>query len=160
MGWDARAVDQQPPTADFNPPTPCGVGPVSQTQNPLPAYFNPPTPCGVGPQDRLISLVILIFQSTHPLWGGTQTVFRLFPIEVFQSTHPLWGGTSSQAHDPSPYTISIHPPLVGWDRIAPARPCSSPDFNPPTPCGVGLMCQIDEYFADDISIHPPLVGWD
>ena len=78
----------------------------------------------------------------------------------FQSTHPVWGGTWSVA---LPWRLSC-------------------DFNPPTPCGVGLshsgLVQSSSLFQSThpvwggtvggyndpalcaISIHPPRVGWD
>ena len=34
--------------------------------------------------------------------------------------------------------ISIHPPRVGWDKLDFSQPNRPQDFNPPTPCEVGL----------------------
>ena len=34
------------------------------------------------------------------------------------------------------------------------------NFNPPTPCGVGLVVAIAVGMSSYISIHPPRVGWD
>ena len=78
--------------------------------------------------------------------------------------------------------ISIHPPLVGWDGFHRTASIFQKHFNPPTPCGVGLMLKSGqrkwktfqsthplwggtptEYEMVKmrvISIHPPLVGWD
>ena len=42
-------------------------------------------------------------------------------------------------HKSQPSIISIHPPRVGWDPTVPPSPGRSRDFNPPTPCGVGLF---------------------
>ena len=36
-------------------------------------------------------------------------------------------------------TILIHPPRVGWDAHCCARPRRQSNFNPPTPCGAGLV---------------------
>ena len=80
--------------ADFNPPTPHGVGLsriISSTnlskisihpprmgwdikKAALPCWrrnFNPPTPHGVGPCCFSKSSTCSLFQSTHPAWGGT-----------------------------------------------------------------------------------------
>ena len=51
VGWDLFDPDGEVPDLDFNPPTPCGVGPV---EAPLNHHYE-------------------IFQSTHPVWGGTQS---------------------------------------------------------------------------------------
>ena len=82
--------------------------------------FNPPTPCGVGPAPGPFPSSMPIFQSTHPVWGGTcppGCVCHPGPISihpprvgwdwsavssrarsmVFQSTHPVWGGTCRSA---------------------------------------------------------------
>ena len=50
VGWDYALQGGIVFPVNFNPPTPCGVGPVpgwhiSQSRS----HFNPPTPCGVGP---------------------------------------------------------------------------------------------------------------
>ena len=78
--------------------------------------------------------------------------------------------------------ISIHPPRVGWDEQALKKAQSYLNFNPPTPCGVGLAyggvgacptgfqsthpvwggteMQGNIGQLGKISIHPPRVGWD
>ena len=56
----------------------------------------------------------------------------------FQSTHPVRGGTA------------------GWD----IQMVIVPDFNPPTPCGVGPEGDPACCPTDRISIHPPRAGWD
>ena len=118
VGWDRRQRPTDAAGHDFNPPTPCGVGPRSCTP-----------PCGWKG-----------FQSTHPVWGGTahaQADTSAKPISIhpprvgwdrpctsrhkrktdfnpptpcgvgqartaqgltanaFQSAHPVWGGTDS-----------------------------------------------------------------
>ena len=103
--------------ANFNPPIPCGMGPVS--------------PCSHSPERS--------FQSTHPVWDGTggrtmptsQELISIHPSRVgwdvgsswaacahraFQSTHPVWDGTGDGASQPQP----------------------AENFNPPIPCGMGL----------------------
>ena len=57
---------------------------------------------------------------------------------LFFSIHPLlveWDNNSNTLV--RRFVISIHPLLVEWDFcvISPSR--ASPNFNPPTPCGVG-----------------------
>ena len=140
VGWDLRGLQAGPDRPDFNPPTPCGVGPAR---------------AGLRPSLRQ-------FQSTHPVWGGTpDSRWRSWRQKQFQSTHPVWGGTDLERMTSSDGRISIHPPRVGWDGAAPIfaprkerfqsthpvwggtglrlflRP-ERRDFNPPTPCGVGL----------------------
>ena len=78
------------------------------------------------------------FQSTHPAWGGTRRREKRGLPELFQSTHPAWGGTRS--------TSATRRPL--------------PNFNPPTPRGVGRNGLSARGTSLQISIHPPRVGWD
>ena len=56
----------------------------------------------------------------------------------FPSTHPVWGGTPLCDRTGHVGVISIRPPRVGWDVGNAAYAGHKPDFNPPTPCGVGL----------------------
>ena len=79
--------------------------------------FNPPTPCGVGQHTS--------YQSEH--------LFRI-------SIHPPRAGWDVPLVNPPEgiNPISIHPPRAGWDRSKRDRAISARDFNPPTPCGVGL----------------------
>ena len=92
------------------------------------------------------------------------------------------GWDAAAPGQPDRQAISIHPPRVGWDQSLIYIKATCIDFNPPTPCGVGLRdccnlyisCQFqsthpvwggtvvdDVAFADpNISIHPPRVGWD
>ena len=108
-------------TCDFNPPTPCGVGLSPGRNCPGHFYFNPPTPCGVGHKP-----------DTRP-----------FAKTSFQSTHPVWGGTGGAAGTLRAGGISIHPPRAGWDPCIGHVLQRRVDFNPPTPCGVGLICKSD-----------------
>ena len=60
----------------------------------------------------------MIFQSTLPVWGGTKPVCgRAYYYDVFQSTLPVWGGTC--------FSGCFY--------------CGDAHFNPPCPCGEGLM---------------------
>ena len=79
------------------------------------------------------------FQSTHPVWGGTGNKGRFLRVQPFQSTHPVWGGTTAAYEDLTKQAISIHPPRVGWDEQGRKAFAMDHDFNPPTPCGVGLI---------------------
>ena len=47
-GWDLMILDDLGVERNFNPPTPCGVGPGSRFFEVEQSDFNPPTPCGVG----------------------------------------------------------------------------------------------------------------
>ena len=78
------------------------------------------------------------FQSTHPVWGGTRSKCPRLQLYLFQSTHPVWGGTTCT-------------PQLIWALV---------NFNPPTPCGVGLLSFDNKRRQAQISIHPPRVGWD
>ena len=94
----------------------------------------------------------------------------------------MWGGTDERDACVAAGDISIHPPRVGWDDIVPFQTPPPRYFNPPTPCGVGLICNFQRLLEIDfnpptpcgvgldkrreyedrmrISIHPPRVGWD
>ena len=101
---------------DFNPPSPCGEGRISETAGPLifpfqstlpmrggtlgwcraqhrATYFNPPSPCGEGHQDA----------------NQSDTAGE------FQSTLPMRGGTNQNAKGHKGPAISIHPPHAGRD---------------------------------------------
>ena len=101
------------------------------------------------------------FQSTHPARGGTaggKVYFTSGDISI----HPPREGWDSRAerfdrdraisiHPPREgwdeagrelgrnAEISIHPPREGWDGGADSGGRDEPDFNPPTPRGVGLV---------------------
>ena len=137
------------------------MGPGFSGQSCPGLHFNPPTPCGVGHRRLTVDSSNSVFQSTHPLRGGTH-----------------WGDCPIARA-----TISIHPPLAGWDIGGPGvRGPLALHFNPPTPCGVGRLTDrraagsyefqsthplrggtCPDTSMDtgmDISIHPPLAGWD
>ena len=84
----------------------------------------------------------------------------LIYASLFQSTHSVWSGTlpaPALRHDES---ISIHPLRVEWDQRASLLCEKDADFNPPTPCGVGLDGSRIRDKRLDISIHPLRVEWD
>ena len=59
--------------------------------------FNPPAPCGAGPIAALMASSSTVFQSTRPLRGGTPPKWRHYALHAFQSTRPLRGGTQGVA---------------------------------------------------------------
>ena len=100
--------------------------------------FNPPSPCGEGPLRFRRAAKTSQFQSTLPVWGGTATSFFSFIINTsFQSTLPVWGGTKTHYLHGNNYYISIHPPRVGRDSVAAETGNLLIYFNPPSPCGEG-----------------------
>ena len=169
--------------ADFNPPTPRGVGlhPGISPRcgncisihpprvgwdgrrrkcQPSVIDFNPPTPRGVGQSGSTPSSTTWPFQSTHPAWGGTTDGLTRLSIS----------------------SISIHPPRVGWDSAplwfsASKEPFQSthpawggtksaggcphpPGFQSTHPAWGGTGGGSTSAALIDISIHPPRVGWD
>ena len=78
---------------NFNPPAPCGAGRRPDSNRDLSRDFNPPAPCGAGPDGAVCGIFWCLFQSTRPLRGGT----------VAADLRRCRMG------------ISIHPPLAGRD---------------------------------------------
>ena len=161
VGWDFRwklrrcssCISIHPPRVGWDIYSP---SPAFQR-----SHFNPPTPCGVGPGAFAHFAISNLFQSTHPVWGGTLadylfnhwTPISIHPprvgwdatvlteigyIKAFQSTHPVWGGTQFVEK------------LAGLNA----------DFNPPTPCGVGLALTSNSCKGDTFQSTRPVVGWD
>ena len=125
---------------------------------------------------------IIGFQSTHPVWGGTCARSPGLDPVKFQSTHPVWGGTQPIISWISVFSISIHPPRVGWDtkggffcvgqvvfqsthpvwggtRMAILENAYGV-FQSTHPVWGGTMVIWDGTRYNGISIHPPRVGWD
>ena len=146
---------------DFNPRTPCGVRPCSNTilvflsfisihaprvgcdrpeqeQEETMTDFNPRTPCGVR--------LCLTLQVGRPL--------------TFQSTHPVWGATAVPKSLQPCAQISIHAPRVGCDAQGVPLHSILHHFNPRTPCGVRLTAFEALGYNAQISIHAPRVGCD
>ena len=93
-GWDRKLFSRKKRSYDFNPPTPCGVGPVVRK-------FKP----------KFDSI------SIHPPLAGwdLETVLAFFQMTAISIHPPLAGwdpGRHGATQDPC---ISIHPPLAGWD---------------------------------------------
>ena len=127
------------PTRYFNPPTPCGVGPCRPSCCAARADFNPPTPCGVGPRagdvldrdDRI---------SIHPPRAGwdkaLDSAYKRLNLISIHPPRAGWDFTHQQGD--LVILISIHPPRAGWDIPNHSGVPGQSNFNPPTPCGVGL----------------------
>ena len=181
-GWDSLSVTRVSPSSNFNPPTPWGVGPRNHPAHPAQKYFNPPTPWGVGPDWSRRRSPCTYFNPPTP-WGVGLIFCRARGmVALFQSTHPVGGGTP---RPPGPGFLigfqSTHP--VGGGTCMPCPPrFMTPDFNPPTPWGVGLLSDFFDPAKPKfqsthpvgggtrhrsgsarlaaISIHPPRGGWD
>ena len=162
-GWDVAYLDWLQIANPFQSTHPVRGGTIRPARAlPRFANFNPPTPCGVGQ-------------------GGAHPAPRCIRISI----HPPragWDDCDLSGCDLSD-AISIHPPRAGWDfrrqrgryqsisfqSTHPVRGgtfvsflCYTivNDFNPPTPCGVGLkQCRAARHMST-ISIHPPRAGWD
>ena len=123
-------------------------------------YFNPPSPCGEGPLTEKGINYKALFQSTLPVWGGTPpagAVKRLCRISI----HPPRVGRDIEIIQLRILLKHFNPPSpCGEGRFGPARGGPNPDFNPPSPCGEGQRraCALPPEMY--ISIHPPRVGRD
>ena len=100
--------------------------------------FNPPSPCGEGPLHALDDVTHQGFQSTLPVWGGTVVEYHPAKADyVFQSTLPVWGGTTPPL-PPNRCASYFNPPSpCGEGPLAAESVVDSEDFNPPSPCGEG-----------------------
>ena len=139
VGWDTGWDGVPWLTINFNPPTPCGVGPVwvpkpqaaEKFQSTHPVWGGTVIPIHTGliqgisihpprvgwdETGNALGLSGSAFQSTHPVWGGTLPCHNPCCTRQFQSTHPVWGGTGQAAATFDAPPISIHPPRVGWDQ--------------------------------------------
>ena len=120
--------------------------------------FNPRSPCGerlwgaAGPDGRAG------FQSTLPVWGATTAAGAPTPPLGFQSTLPVWGATSWGPGEPQRHPISIHAPRVGSDPPPQGRRCSSPDFNPRSPCGERPDAMIQDMMQSGFQSTLPVWG--
>ena len=122
----------------FNPPAPCGAGPIFFLLTNGFFHFNPPAPCGAGRRPRPAFLPFTI--SIHPPRAG-RDVFR-----------PVLGVVIE---------ISIHPPRAGRDKSDMQGATRYGHFNPPAPCGAGPPAAENHFIAfEAISIHPPRAGRD
>ena len=94
-------VGRDPDSLEFNRHKPISIHPprvgrdlTMQRGFPLCGYFNPPSPCGEGPLRHHHLFQNKVFQSTLPVWGGTAGSSVFSSSDRFQSTLPVWGGTA------------------------------------------------------------------
>ena len=81
-------------------------------------------------------------------------------ISPFQSTLPVWGGTFMVCLL-SGLALYFNPPSpCGEGLLSYADDATQEDFNPPSPCGEGPYRARRSPGAGTISIHPPRVGRD
>ena len=162
VGWDLRLLHLITRKSHFNPPIPCGMGPARWRRGQRERHFNPPIPCGMGHEihsAKIDSLMISIHPSRvgwdiSPIAAGARRCISIHPsrvgwdyeawfedkdAEIFQSTHPVWDGTVDPTKAFLIIYISIHPSRVGWDHPSGRRTWRDCDFNPPIPCGMGLL---------------------
>ena len=146
---------------NFNPPTPCGVGPPLRGRPRLQRHFNPPTPCGVGLAEGDEIPFTKIFQSTHPVWGGTKRSASVKSVtRNFNPPTPCGVGQKSCKEGDMLSDISIHPPRVGWDIKGNREKVNIAKFQSTHPVWGGTLAVFVLVYFIVISIHPPRVGWD
>ena len=159
-GWDRGDDANRDSLHDFNPPTPCGVGPLHTP------------PCLPSPK----------FQSTHPVRGGTTAAAscirhrlisihppragwdgewsgRCWGFDKFQSTHPVRGGTQTHDVDLDKYLFQSTHPVRGGTQIIVARILLIL-FQSTHPVRGGTEAEATIAECIKISIHPPRAGWD
>ena len=108
----------------FNPPAPCGAGPLPCRAAERRMHFNPPAPCGAGLRLVTTRASSRSFQSTRPLWGGT-SIASLIVATTFISIHPPLAGRDQLSRSAPPNSfISIHPPLAGRDSDLAQKNCA------------------------------------
>ena len=81
----------------------------------------------------------MAFQSTRPLRGGTCRSERMEMQRGISIHPPLAGRDQEEEMTAWQRRISIHPPLAGRDAAPAEAPAVGCDFNPPAPCGAGLV---------------------
>ena len=99
--------------------------------------FNPPAPCGAGPLIPRPVLDTVTFQSTRPLRGGTGRTEAHGGSGAI-SIHPPLAGRDSGAAAQFAFRIYFNPPAPCGAGPQCARHADAAlDFNPPAPCGAG-----------------------
>ena len=141
-GWDYGKSNQQDTDTDFNPPTPCGVGLLQDCSwfYGLDISIHPPR-AGWDHRTQNTRGGVVVFQSTHPVRGGTQANQSPRKKLIFQSTHPVRGGTNRLKRRLSPFAFQSTHPVRGGTSMDSVATSVHGNFNPPTPCGVGLPCR-------------------
>ena len=150
-----------PPVHAFQSTRPMRGGTVWQARSCYPFfYFNPPAPCGAGPL-MLRGLTRSVLISIHPPHAG-RDIFTdriRFPARDFNPPAPCGAGLflflcfrgAGHFNPPAPCGagrrgsvyknpwryISIHPPRAGRDKNTGRLLLHLLDFNPPAPCGAG-----------------------
>ena len=139
--------------------------------------FNPPAPCGAGPL-RCCRCGYQRWVSIHPPRAGRDSETRLCQIQQkeFQSTRPVRGGTHITAppqnlnkhfNPPAPCGAGRKGSLQSWclRYFNPPAPCGAGRaaatwirswpryFNPPAPCGAGLTASVTSSILQDF--NPP-----
>ena len=116
-GRDPLYLLRQADRDDFNPPAPCGAGPLVEVGFfGVGLDFNPPAPCGAGPSFPAASKAANIFQSTRPVRGGTRLDRSLRPTVLISIHPPRAGRDRRHRQRQGGYVdISIHPPRAGRD---------------------------------------------
>ena len=94
--------------------------------------------------------------SIHPPRAGWDKTPVIATVNSQISIHPPRAGWDRIGLGDYPiFNISIHPPRAGWDIITFLPSFASPNFNPPTPCGVGLFQSVHSKILGKFqSTHP------
>ena len=95
VGWDGEIFGDRLESDHFNPPAPCGVGPICSGLRAKTSLISihPPR---VGWDEFFAAIGGVGCISIHPPRVGWDFPGSLSPQTtiLFQSTHPVWGGTS------------------------------------------------------------------
>ena len=119
----------------FNPHSPCGERPSSDTCSVRVTYFNPHSPCGERRPYTSSPKYSLLFQSTLPLRGATRPASKRYSANSNFNPHSPCGERRSDS-------ISTSTPNV-FQSTLPLRGATSASlwmkatwyFNPHSPCG-------------------------
>ena len=162
VGSDGRCCRWHSPLRHFNPRSPCGERPLSQSE----CWTTLPS-----------------FQSTLPVWGATgedpaeddATEISIHAPRVgsdaqvgatavdtieFQSTLPVWGATTEPSSSLAAIKISIHAPRVGSDAFSRTLREGGDVFQSTLPVWGATEIAAHITATPGISIHAPRVGSD
>ena len=154
-GWDNVEKTDLGAQADFNPPTPCGVGRCrrSYTGHCVLISIHPPRAgwdlANIGKNREIIVI------SIHPPRAGWDfSRHQSTSLRTISIHPPRAGWDQSHCHiSAALLEISIHPPRAGWDRRTSVGRSGRRNFNPPTPCGVGRV--VIPFFSGSSYFNPP-----
>ena len=93
-GRDCNPLPRMVSFPHFNPPAPCGAGPLTMARRFPPRHFNPPAPCGAGLNLKGLRYFLVNFNPPAPCGAGRSFGGRKPRPRIFQSTRPLRGGTT------------------------------------------------------------------